>query len=151
MAVAIDIGEGMNIHPKNKQDVGRRLAAWALAKEYGQKQTFSGPIFKSCVIEGNKARIFFEHTDKGLVAGEKTGVAEFKERPAARLKGFAIAGTDKKWHWAEAYIDGNTVVAFSEKVSSPIAVRYAYSMNPQGANLYNKAGFPASPFKTEKR
>ena len=149
MAVIIDIGEAADIHPKNKQDVGKRLAAWALAKDYGKKIVYSGPLYKDCKVEGNKIRISFEQVGGGLMVGKKDGLAPVKETPPDKLKWFALAGADKKWYWAEAVIDGETVLVSSEKVPQPAAVRYAFAMNPQGANLYNKEGFPASPFRTD--
>ncbi len=149
MAVIIDIGEADDIHPKNKQDVGKRLAAWALAKDYGKKIVYSGPLYKELKVEGNKIRISFDHVVTGLITGKKAGIAPVKETPSEKLKWIAIAGEDKKWYWADAVIDGNTLIVSSEKVQTPVAVRYAYAMNPEGANLYNKEGFPASPFRTD--
>jgi len=136
MAVAIDIGEANDIHPRNKQDVGKRLALAALAIAYEQKIVYSGPIYRSMRIEGNKIRIFFNHVGSGLVAkGEN-------------LTGFAIAGEDRKFVWANAKIEGNTVVVWSEQVPKPVAVRYGWADNPD-CNLYNKEGLPASPFRTD--
>ncbi len=149
MVVTIDIGETRDIHPKNKQDVGKRLARWALADTYGVSIVPSGPLYKSHKIEGNKIRIFFDYVGGGLMVGEKNGLAPVKEIPNGKLKRFAIAGKDRKFYWAEAVIDGDTVVVSSDKVSAPVAVRYAYSANPLGCNLYNKAGLPASPFRTD--
>ncbi len=149
MAVIIDIGEAGDIHPKDKQDVGKRLAALALAKDYGKNIVMCGPVFRNCKIEGNKAVISFDHTGSGLTAGCKNGLAPFEETPNAGLKWFAIAGADKKWHRAKAIITGNKVIVSSDRVKVPVAVRYAYTMNPKGANLYNKEGFPASPFRTD--
>ena len=151
MAVSIDIGEAGDIHPKNKQDIGKRLGAWALAKDYGKNNIMSGPLYKKFEIEGNKIRIWFDHIGNGLAVGEKNGLESFKETPGGnKLKSFAIAGVDKKWYWADAVIEGDTVVVSCEKVLSPVAVRYAFSMNPaQGVNFYNKEGFPASPFRTD--
>ncbi|MBF9252861.1 9-O-acetylesterase [Pontibacter sp. 172403-2] len=137
MAVAIDIGEAADIHPKNKQEVGRRLALIARAKVYGEQISFSGPIFQSYKTEGNKIRISFQHTDGGL-----------KVKDGTALKGFAIAGADKKFYWADARIEGNDVVVSSPKVPVPVAVRYDWANNPVG-NLYNGAGLPASPFRTD--
>lgn len=137
MAVAIDIGDAIDIHPKNKQEVGRRLALAARKLTYGEDVVYSGPIYKSYRIEGNSIRIFFDHTEGGLIA--KNG-----EMP----KGFAVAGADHKYHWAEAKIDGNTVVVSSKDVALPVAVRYAWATNPM-CNLYNAAGLPASPFRTD--
>ncbi len=149
MAVIIDIGEAGDIHPKNKQDVGKRLAAWALAKDYGKNIVYSGPIYKELKVEGDKIRISFDHIGTGLITGKKEGLAPAKETPNGKLKWIAIAGEDRKWYWADAVIDGNTILVSSEKVQKPVAVRYAFTMNPEGANLYNKEGFPASPFRTD--
>lgn len=136
MAVAIDIGEADDIHPKNKQDVGKRLALAARAIAYGESIVFSGPIFNKIAIEGNKIRIYFKHVGSGLMAkGEK-------------LTGFAIAGEDGKFVWANAEIDGDTVVVWNPQIDKPVAVRYAWSDNPD-CNLYNKEGLPASPFRTD--
>lgn len=136
MAVAIDIGEANDIHPRNKQDVGKRLALTALAVAYGKKIVYSGPIYRSMRIEGNKIRLFFDHVGSGLVA------------KGGELKGFAIAGKDRKFVWANAKIEGNTVVVWSEQVPEPVAVRYGWADNPD-CNLYNKEGLPASPFRTD--
>jgi sialate O-acetylesterase len=138
MAVTIDIGEANNIHPRNKQEVGRRLALWALARIYDRKITYSGPIYKSMKIEGKNIVISFDHLDGGLKASGD-GV----------LRQFAIAGIDKKFVWAQAQIVGDTVVVGSTAVDKPVAVRYAWAMNPAGCNLYNCAGLPASPFRTD--
>ena len=149
MAVIIDIGETKDIHPKNKQDVGRRLAQWALARDYGKDVVPCGPLYKKHAIESNKIRIEFDHVGAGLIVGEKNGLEPVSEDPVGKLKRFAIAGEDRKWVWAEAKIDGDSVVVSSPDVPKPVAVRYAYSGNPLGANLYNKDGFPASPFRTD--
>ena len=153
MAVAIDLADPGNpgdIHPKDKQDVGRRLALWALAKDYGNKNlVYSGPIYKSMKTEGGKIRINFDCVGGGLVVGAKDGIQPFRVLDNAKLQCFAIAGQDKVWHWADAVIDGDTVVVSCPDVPAPAAVRYAYSMNPVGNKLYNKDGLPASPFKTD--
>lgn len=150
MAVIIDIGEANDIHPRNKQDVGSRLAQWALHQTYGQKDLVpSGPLFKSMKAYKNTIRLSFDHVGKGLMVGRKTGLSPTEEVKDGELKRFAIAGPDKKWHWATAKIDGDEVVVSSPEVPNPVAVRYAYSMNPTGANLYNKDGLPASPFRTD--
>jgi sialate O-acetylesterase len=137
MAVAIDIGDANDIHPKNKQDVGKRLALWAIAKTYGKDIEYSGPLYQLMEVQGNKAILHFEHIGGGLVAGG-----------GGPLKGFAIAGPDKKFVWADAKIEGDTVVVSSDKVAEPVAVRYGWADNPV-CNLYNKAGLPASPFRTD--
>lgn len=137
MAVTIDIGNAIDIHPKNKQDVGKRLALNALAKVYGKDIPYSGPMYKSMIVEGSKIRIQFTNTDKGL-----------KIKGNRRLKGFAIAGKDKKFVWAKAKIDGDEVVVWNSKIKNPVAVRYAWASNPD-CNLYNGADLPASPFRTD--
>lgn len=149
MAVIIDIGAGGDIHPRNKQDVGWRLAQWALAKEYGKDIVPSGPLYKSYQVEGNTIRIEFDHVGKGLMVGKKEGLEPVQKDEQGSLKKFAIAGEDKVWHWADAKIDGNSVIVSSPKVQKPVAVRYAFQMNPVGCNLYNEAGIPASPFRTD--
>ena len=156
LAVIIDIGEPGNAHPPNKLDTGTRLALWALAKDYGRKElTYSGPLYKSMNVEGNTIRITFDHVGKGLMVGSKKDQAPVQEVPGGKLKQFAIALSDPaapkglKWSWAEAVIDGDTVVVSCPEVQQPVAVHYAYSSNPEGCNLYNKDGLPASPFRTE--
>jgi len=151
MAVIIDIGEARDIHPKNKQDVGRRLALWALAKDYGKKDlVYSGPLYKDMKVEGDKIRVSFDHVGSGFMVGKKEGREPVREIKDGELKRFAIAGADQQWHWAKAAIDGDTVVVSCPEVKEPVAVRYAFSMNPEGANLYNKDGLPASPFRTDE-
>jgi sialate O-acetylesterase len=137
LAVIIDIGEAGDIHPKNKQEVGRRLALAALAKTYGEKIEYSGPEYKSMKVEHNQVRLTFDHVGGGLTT-----------KGDEKLTGFAIAGDDHKFAWADAKIEGNTVVVSSPGVSNPVAVRYAWHINPV-CNLYNKAGLPASPFRTD--
>ncbi len=150
MSVTTDIGDAGDIHPKNKQDVGKRLALWALAKEFPKKNVvYSGPLFKAAQAEGPRVRIAFDSVGGGLMVGKKEGTAPTVEVKNGKLQRFAIAGKDKQWVWAEAKIDGKTVVVWNEKVPQPVAVRYAFSMNPEGANLYNKEGLPASPFRTD--
>jgi sialate O-acetylesterase len=150
MAVTIDVGEPNNIHPGNKQEVGQRLALWALRNDYGQnKVVSSGPIFKDMKIEGATIRISFGSPGSGLMIGQKTHLEQAREMQGAELKHFAIAGADKQWRWAKARIEGNTVVVSSPEVPMPVAVRYAYTNNPEGANLYNREGLPASPFRTD--
>ncbi len=137
MAVIIDIGEADDIHPKNKQDVGKRLALWALAGSYGKKLVYSGPIYKTMKIEGDRAILYFGHVGGGFVA-----------EPDEPLKGFAIAGADREFVWADAKIDGDSIVVSSDEVPAPVAVRYAWADNPV-CNLYNEEGLPASPFRTD--
>ncbi len=158
-AVLIDIGESGNIHPRNKKSVGERLARIALAKEHGKKIAFSGPVFDSMKIENGTATVTFRHTDGGLAASplpekydvkSQTGESAplVRNSPNSQLEGFAICGQDKKWFWADAKIEGDAVVVRSDKVPSPVAVRYAWAQNPT-CNLANGAGLPASPFRTD--
>jgi len=135
MASAIDIGDSSDIHPKNKREVGRRLSLIALAETYDQDIEYSGPIFKSFNREGSQIRIFFDHSDGLQTNGEK-------------LKGFAVAGSDKKFYWAEARIEGSSVIVWNNNIDKPVAVRYGWASNPE-CNLYNAAGLPASPFRTD--
>lgn len=140
MAVAIDLGEWNDIHPDNKKDVGDRLALAALKVAYGEKDIVSsGPIFKSASVEGNKITIDFLHTGSGLITNDG-------EEPTQ----FAIAGADKKFVWAKTKIEGDKVVVWHNEIPEPIYVRYAWADNPDSANLYNKDGLPASPFRTDK-
>jgi len=136
MAVTIDIGDPVDIHPRNKQDVGHRLALAALAIAYGREIVYSGPIYQSIQVQDNKARLRFRHAAGGLVA------------LGGKLRGFEIAGEDRQFVPAQAKTDGETVVLTSEKVPRPVAVRYAWANFPD-CNLYNKAGLPASPFRTD--
>ena len=140
MASAIDLADPdnpMDIHPKNKQDVGRRLLLAARAVAYNDQLIHSGPIFDAMTVAGATAALTFKHTGTGLMV--KNGEP---------LKGFAIAGSDQQWVWATAVIKDNTVRVSSEKVEKPVAVRYDWANNPIG-NLYNKEGLPASPFRTD--
>ncbi len=154
MASAIDLADADNpddIHPKNKQDVGIRLALWALRDVYGKKDVVpSGPLFKELKIAGNKAVVSFDCVGGGLMVGKKVGLEPAKEVKDGALAGFAIAGEDRKWVWANARIEGGTVVLTSDRVPNPVAARYAFTMNPATANLYNKEGLPASPFRSDK-
>jgi sialate O-acetylesterase len=138
MCVTTDIGNIKDIHPKNKQEVGRRLALWALAKDYGQKDLpYSGPLYDSMAIEGTKIRLKFTHVNGGLVAeGGKP------------LSYFTIAGEDENFVEATATIDGDTVVVQSDMVPKPVAVRFAW-LDTAEPNFFNKAGLPASPFRTD--
>lgn len=137
MAVTIDIGEPDNIHPKNKREVGRRFALAAGKVAYGENIEFSGPMYKSMAIGKSVIRLMFDHVGGGLIA-----------KGGERLKGFAVAGADRKFVWAEARIEGNQVIVWSEKVTEPVAVRYAWASYPD-CNLYNAEGLPASPFRTD--
>jgi sialate O-acetylesterase len=136
MAVTIDIGEGDNMHPLDKRDVGERLAKDVLANTYGRQIEGSGPYFQSMTVEGKAVRIHFTHAD-GLVAR------------GGDPKWFAVAGADHKFVWADAHVDGETVVVSSPSVTEPVAVRYAWADNPEGCNLYNGSGLPTAPFRTD--
>ncbi len=136
MAVTTDITTINDIHPPNKQDVGKRLALWALAKDYGKNVPFSGPIYQDVKITGDKAIVSFEHA-KGLKAADGKPLTHFQ-----------IAGADRQWHDAAARIEGDTVVVTSDKVQKPVAVRFAWH-NVAVPNLVNGAGLPASPFRTD--
>ena len=150
MASAVDLGDAEDIHPRNKADVGERLALWALRNEYGKTDLVaSGPLFREMKIEGGRVRLAFDSPGGGLMIARKVGREPAVEDQGARLQRFAISGEDRKWHWAEAVIDGESVVVSSTEVTAPVAVRYAYCSNPAGANLYNRAGLPASPFRTD--
>jgi sialate O-acetylesterase len=138
MAVALDIGEAHNVHPKDKQDVGDRLARIALAQAYGHDLEFSGPLYAGMTIEGGAVRLAFTHLGGGLVA---------KGGP---LQWFVIAGADQVFAPAEARIDGDTIVVSSAAVPAPVAVRYAWANFPAGANLYNAAGLPSPSFRTDQ-
>ena len=138
MAVTIDIGEWNDIHPLDKKDVGKRLFLGAEKVAYGDENVvYSGPIYKSMKVEGNKIVLSFTNTGAGLIS------------KGGELKTFAIAGADKHFVWAKAKIEGDKVVVWSDKIPNPAAVRYAWADNPAGANLYNKDGLPASPFRTD--
>ena len=137
MAVTIDIGEAKDIHPKNKQDVGKRLALAAEKIAYGKNDVrYSGPMYELMSVEGAKVRITFDHA-KGL-----------KTKDGSAPKGFQIAGKDEKFVWADAKIEGEQVIVWSEKVSKPVAVRYGWANDPV-ISLYNEADLPASPFRTD--
>ena len=127
------------VQPRNKQDVGKRLAAIALANNYGEKIVPCGPIYQSMNVSGNKIKISFTQIGSGLWIKDKYGY----------LKGFEIAGADQKFQYAKAWIEGNDVVVSADAISSPVAVRYGWADNPEDINLYNKEGFPASPFRTD--
>ena len=150
MAVITDIGEANDIHPRNKQDVGARLARWALRDVAKQDVVVSGPLYREMKVDGGAIRLSFDHAGSGLIVGVKDGLKPTAADPNGTLKRFAIAGEDRQWHWADAKIDGKTVVVSSKNVAKPVAVRYAWSMNPEGANLYNTEGLPASPFRTDE-
>jgi sialate O-acetylesterase len=136
LATTIDVGEAANVHPHRKREVGERLASWALATSYGRQVEYSGPLYQAMQVERDHIRVRFTHGRSGLEA--RNGA----------LRGFAIAGADRHFHWADARIDGDTVVVSSPAVPRPVAVRYAWADDPD-CNLFNKDGLPASPFRTD--
>jgi sialate O-acetylesterase len=136
MVVTVDIGDA-DVHLRNEKDAAHRLLLAAMGVAYGQKNEASGPVYDSMTIEQNKIRLRFTHLAGGLVA---------KDGP---LRQFSIAGADRRFVWANAALDGDAVLVSSDQVPTPLAVRYAWAENPAGCNLYNKAGLPASPFRTD--
>lgn len=158
-AVLMDVGEQDDVHARNKKDVGDRLARIALSETYGKKREFSGPVYESMRIEAGKIRLGFSHVGGGLVARQlpesyaprstlPAMIALERNSPSSQLEGFAICGKDRRWTWAEAEIDGESVLVWSPRVPIPVAVRFAWAPNPT-FNLYNKAGLPAAPFRTD--
>ena len=139
MVTAMDLGAGL--HPPTKDLYGRRMAQVVLAKVYGREVAWCGPVYKSHRIAGGEVRIRFDHVGGGLVA-------RHGDRPD-RPRGFAIAGSDRAFCWAEAKIESDTVVVWSKAVAEPVAVRYAWSSRPSWANLFNKEGLPALTFRTD--
>lgn len=139
MSVTTDIGDPKDIHPKNKQEVGRRLAAIALNGVYGLTQICNGPVFDSVIFTNGKAKLYFKSIGKGLQAKDKNGY----------LHGFEIAGSGRKFYYAQAFIHGDQIEVQSDSVNHPVAVRYGWSDSPDDINLYNINGFPASPFRTD--
>jgi sialate O-acetylesterase len=137
-AVITDIGEAQDIHPKNKQDVGARLALGARHVAYGHPVEYVGPTHRSHVVRGREIVVRFDHVGGGLVSHAGGGVG-----------GFAIAGADRRFVWADARIEGTTVIVSSPQVQSPVAVRYAWANNPTRASLYSSGGLPAVPFRTD--
>jgi sialate O-acetylesterase len=139
MAVTSDIGNPRDIHPKNKQGVGKRLAAIALHDVYQLPGEFTGPSYKSMKIAGNKIELSFDHTGSGLLVKDQPG----------DIKGFEIAGADKKFHIAKAMMKDNKIIVFNEAVKQPVAVRYNWADDASAGNLFNKELFPAAPFRTD--
>ena len=137
LGINVDIGNPLDIHQKNKKPVAHRLALWALGTTYGKDIVYSGPLYESMEIINDRIKLKFRHTGSGLIA-----------KGGSKLKGFAIAGADRKFHWADAEIKNDTVEVYSSKVPKPVAVRYAWQANPD-CNLYNSALLPASPFRTD--
>jgi sialate O-acetylesterase len=139
MAVTTDVGEAKDVHPKNKQDVGHRLAAIALNDVYGLPQTCNGPVYESVSFTNGKATLSFKSNGKGLMSKNRYGT----------LEGFELAGADRRFYFAKAFIRGDQVEVSSDSVTNPVAVRYGWSNAPVDINLYNTEGFPASPFRTD--
>jgi sialate O-acetylesterase len=136
LAMAIDVGDANDIHPKDKKEVGERLALVALARHYGKNIPYSGPRLVSTEKISGALKLSFTHTDDGLVVkGDK-------------LEEFSICGEDREWHWADARLEGDSVVVWSSEVPNPVAARYAWQSNPK-ATLFNGAGLPAIPFRTQ--
>ena len=139
LAVSIDTGDAITLHPKNKKPIGLRHAYLALQKTYGKKIPADGPRLKRQDVYGDQVVLQFESIGSGLMQGR-----------SGELNAFAISGKNRKWHWAKSEIKGNTIIVSAEEVLKPVAVRYAWAMNPSQRNLlYNKEGFPASPFRTD--
>jgi len=139
-ALAIDIGEADDIHPRNKKDVGKRLGLAARHIVYGEEVVHSGPVYKEHTIKNSKVYLTFDHTDGGLQTKDD----------AKMINGFAIAGPDRQYVWAKSKIEGEQVVVWSEKVKQPQSIRYGWADNPGALNLYNTAGLPACPFRAGK-
>ncbi len=139
MAVAIDVGDAHDVHPRDKRSVGERLARWALAATYGRGGAPSGPLYEGMTIEaGNRIRIRFRHAE-GL-----------STRDGGKPQHVAIAGTDRVFVWGEAAVEGETLVVWHPGIARPAAVRYAWADNPENCNLVNGAGLPAAPFRTDR-
>ena len=148
-AVSIDVGAAHDIHPRNKFTVGNRLAVLALANEYGKDIPCRSPQMKTVEFQGNRAIVRFDHCAEGLTAGKQTDRL-FEAAPGEPLRRFAQAGEDHINQFSDAAVTGpDTVEITSEEVPHPVAVRYAWQMNPEGCNLYNSAGLPAVPFRTD--
>ncbi len=139
MAITIDVGEARDIHPKNKQAVGKRLAHWALGDVYGRDIAASGPLLESFRVDGDRAVVSFRHAAGGLRTSD-----------GGSVKGFALAGQDGIYRWADATIENATVIVRHHDIRRPVTVRYAWADNPD-CNLVNGAGLPASPFRTDPR
>jgi sialate O-acetylesterase len=138
-AVTIDVGGATDLHPTNKQDPGRRLALVARRVAYGERVVASGPTYRTHAVRGGRVIVTFDHADGGLTTTATDG----------RVGAFAVAGADRRWAWAQARVEGDRVVVWSDQVPAPVAVRYAWSNGPVNANLYNGARLPAAPFRTD--
>jgi sialate O-acetylesterase len=148
MAVTIDIGDE-DLHPRNKYDMARRLAAIALAKTYNKEIEYTGPVFQKFEVKGSKVILYFDQISKGLMVGKKEGLNPTVEDKESKLMEFGIAGPDRKFYLGEAVIEGDTVVVSSDKVQAPASVRYAFTWNPAKRNLYGRNGLPVAPFRTD--
>ncbi len=159
MTVLMDMGESGDDHPRNKRAVGERLASLVLAKQFGKNVPYAGPVFAAHKIEGRRIRIQFSHTEGGLSARQLPATFDVntlagktaplvRNSPQSALEGFTICGDDRRWVWADARIEGNTVLVWSATVPRPIAVRYGWANNPT-VNLENGSGLPAAPFRTD--
>lgn len=162
MAVLMGVGDSRDIHPRNKRDVGERLAALALARTYGRKLAADAPVFDRMKIEGTRVRLSFRHAEGGLTAPPlptehvlrympdftPSSVPLVPPRADTAIHGIVICGEDRRWHWAQAELDGEAIIAWSDDVKQPVAVRYAWSDNPT-CNLVNRAGLPVMPFRTD--
>jgi len=140
MCVTTDIGNPWDIHPTNKQEVGKRLAALALNNIYDKQMVCNGPAYKSMEVKDNQIVLSFENIGTGLVTPDKYGY----------IKGFEIAGKDHVFHFAKAFIKNNTVIVFNENVADPLAVHFGWAGDASDCNLFNKEGFPAVPFRTDQ-
>jgi sialate O-acetylesterase len=150
IATALDLGAPNNIHPRDKMDVGERMALVARDKVYGEKVLSSGPTFSSMKIEDGKIRVTFSNVGSGLVIAAPPWIPPgYSPPPLDELHGFAIAGDDQQWVWAKATIEGNDVVVSSDQVPHPVAVCYGWNDSPLNINFYNKEGLPAFPFRTD--
>jgi sialate O-acetylesterase len=139
MCVTTDIGNPWDIHPTNKQEVGRRLGALALNNLYDKKRVCNGPSYQSMQVNGRQVTLSFDHTGSGLVTPDKYGY----------IKGFETAGKDRVFYYARAFIKNNTVTLICENVEEPVAVRFGWVGDAGDCNLFNKEGFPAVPFRTD--
>jgi sialate O-acetylesterase len=149
MATIIDVGDPYEVHGRDKIDVGVRLSLVARHLVYGEDIVYAGPSYDAMALEGNKIRISFKHTGSGLMIGAPPWTPSGIIPPVAgELKGFAIAGSNKKWVWAQARINGDQVIVSSDQVVHPVAVRYGWADNPP-CNLYNREKLPAAPFRTD--
>jgi sialate O-acetylesterase len=160
MVVAIDNADPSdmnNVHPKNKQEIGRRLALAGMALAYNGKEPYSGPVYSAMKVEGNTIRLSFAQAKDGLTLIDRKKAdgtydasitANRQSSVSPGFSGFAVAGADKKFVWADARVDGNTIVVSAPSVPNPVAVRYGWGNNPP-TSLYSKSGLPASPFRTD--